>query len=1034
MAKFKTIKLIFVRSKLFRLTSFIIFLHFLIPWIFIGELSAQYIKSLHPNKPIKTLVLKQWTAEDGLISNNLTSVITDQRGFLLITCFNGALRFDGNNFELFDRENLPFLNSNAFVDFFADQDGTIWLATQASGIVKYRNSTFSYPAFNEDLPKNIKAVYVDKNKNLWVGSNNSGLFKVSSEKVTKIDYPALSGSTIMSITGDEKGKIYVGTYQHGLVVIDDKVFKEYNTQNGLYSNDINTLFISSNKSLFIGTTEGLDELTGGHIHHIDFLKDTEINKIIEDGFGSLWVATEMGLARMNDIYQVKEFFGTSDGLPTRQVSGLCFDHEGNLWLSTKKGGLLRLKYGNFVNYTETDGLALNQVNIVVEKKPGIYYVGSDDGAINIISGGKVYDYPLKTNLYHNGIRDICFNGDEVWIGSYSGLLIKRGEEERLLTRTNGLPADDIRRIFRDSKYSIWVATRTGGLLKFENGSLLKTYNKSNGLGANYVLCIQEDKENNIWVGTNGGGLNKIEKNGEISQYNIYNDPSGILIFNICVDNSNKLWLATNVGIFLFDGKQFRDIQLKSTSQNDTFFDIIFDDLEDAWMTSNIGLYRVKKDNLESYLNGRSDEVATTIYDHNDGLRNKECTGATRSLKASNGMLWIPTLGGVATINPSSTIINKIEPPVYVTDFLTDRSGEFLSEGLAGDNLVLDPGNFRYRIKFTALSFQAPQKVRFRYRLDNIDKEWTEVVNIREVQYTNLPPGQYTFRVMASNNDNIWNEHAASFSFQVKPFLYQRTELYVITFILLSIVAIVGYRWRINSIEKRNKELKRINEELDKFVYSASHDLRAPLTSIMGLVNLAKQDGNTGNTTLYLKMIEDSIGRLEHFINDIIDYSRNSSVAVKSSVIDFNSLLDETISELKYLRENGDIKINVNIKGEKEFVTDSRRIRVILNNLISNAIKYHDLKKSQKYVNIDISYNEQKANIVVSDNGSGIAQEHHQKIFDMFYRASEGNDGSGLGLYIVKETLEKLNGTINLASKSDEGTTFTMQIPAIRSKS
>jgi len=999
-----------------------------------SSIGARLYKSIHPNTPIRSLVLKQWTAEDGLISNNLTAVDMDRAGFIWITCFNGVLRFDGNTFQLFDKEDLQFLNSNAFMSLFNGMDSTIWFSTQASGIVLYNHGSFIYPEFNAEIPKNIKSVFVSEENVIWVGSNNTGLYYIKNNEVVHDDNPLVSNVTIMDITGDNLGRIYVATYKNGMIVIDNNTYTQYNIQDGLFSNDINTIHVSQDNVIYIGTTQGLNVLKDRNISQTNYYKTIEINEIIQDGFGSIWLATETGLGRINELYKTYEFFNTQDGLPTRQISDLVFDHEGNLWLSSKKGGLIRLKQGNFVNYTRKDGLALDQVNIIEEKEPGIFYIGSDDGAINIINKNNIYDFSLNTDINQNGIRDICFiNDEELWIASYHGILIKNSKGERLLTRDSGLPAHDIRRIRKDSKENIWVATRSGGLLKFIDKKISKVYNKENGLGSNYVLSVKEDQCQNIWVGTNGGGLCKIDIQENIETYSISRDPSGILYFNIHIDENNIKWLATNVGIFRFNDQEFLEIELKSTSQNDTFFDIIFDDLDGIWITSNIGLYRIKKTDVEDFLQGRIGSVPSTVFDHEDGLKNKECTGATHSLISSDGTIWIPTLGGVVTIDPEDIKENKIIPPVYITDFLTDRSGEFVSEALISGSLILDPGNFRYKVKYTALSYQAPNKIRFRYKLGNIDKDWIEDVNNREVQYTNLPPGRYKFQVVASNNDNYWNETGASLTFRIKPFFYQRIEVYIIGFLLLVIISWIGYRRRINVIEKRNKELKRVNEELDKFVYSASHDLKAPLNSVLGLINIAKKEGPTGNMSLYLEMVEKSIRRLEKFIGDIIDYSRNASVSVKISKIDFYQLVDEAIEEVKYMDQKDGIKREVSIQGNGEFFNDERRISVILNNLLANSIKYHDHRKENKYVKININYSSRKGEIVVEDNGLGISVDHQDKIFNMFYRANENSKGSGLGLYIVKETLDKIQGSIHLYSKPREGSRFTITLPSLNSK-
>ncbi len=991
------------------------------------------IKSIHPKTPVESLVLKQWTSEQGLISNNLTSVNVDRDGFLWVTCFNGLLKFDGHSFALFDSENLNILNSNAFMNSYMSNSDGIFYSTQASGIIQYKGGMFMSPGFNDNLPDYIRKVKIDDKGRIWAGANNRGLYIIENDTAIMLDIPELKNITVMDMAFDRHNNIFVASRGAGLIQINDKTpIRFYKEEDGLYSDVVNCLYFAEDNSLYIGTKDGLNILKNGKISKVRYFRNIEINQIIEDGYGSVWVATEMGLGRINERYRTKELFTPEDGLPTRQVSGLDFDNEGNLWLATKKGGLLRLKYGNFINYTTKDGLALNQVNIIVEKSPGLYYVGSDEGGINIISNRIVGRMRFNTDLKRNGIRDICFiNQNEIWIGSYRGILIKKGINEKLLNQDTGMPSDDIRRIFKDSQNRIWVGTRSAGLIRFKNDTIEKIFDLNTGLSTNYILSIEEDQKGLIWVGTNGGGLISIDKNDQLKSYNPFKkDASGILIFNIHLDDGNTLWLATNIGIFYFENAEFKQLELASNYQNDTFFDIVSDDVGNLWITSNIGLYRIRISDARAFLDGQTEQIPSFLYDHNDGMSNKECTGATRLLRASDGKLWIPTLGGVAIIDPEELITNEFKPPVIITDFLTDRSGEFISEDLKAGKLVLEPGNFRYQIRYTALSYQAPEKVRFKYKLDKIDEDWIEKVNIREVQYTNLPPGNYTFNVMACNNDNVWNEQGASFSFKIKPYFYQRIELYVVFLFFVVIIGWFSYKKRINVIEKRNKELNKINEELDKFVYSASHDLKAPLNSVLGLINIAKKDGATGSMPLYLQMIEQSIKKLERFIADIIDYSRNTSVEVVSGVIDFQKIIDGALADVKYLEGEAEINKKVKIEGDGDFKSDPRRLSVILNNLITNSIIYHDRSKENKFIEVSVKYNKIRAIIVIRDNGTGIGKEHLVKIFKMFYRASENTKGSGLGLYIVKETLGKIKGTITVESDLGKGSKFTIELPAL----
>ncbi|MBC8490105.1 MAG: GHKL domain-containing protein [Bacteroidetes bacterium] len=230
------------------------------------------------------------------------------------------------------------------------------------------------------------------------------------------------------------------------------------------------------------------------------------------------------------------------------------------------------------------------------------------------------------------------------------------------------------------------------------------------------------------------------------------------------------------------------------------------------------------------------------------------------------------------------------------------------------------------------------------------------------------------------------------------------------------------------LKRQFVELEKTNSELDKFVYSASHDLRAPLTSVLGIIGLSKMDTEDKQQLEYLNMMEKSINRLDGFVIDIINYSRNTRLEVQKEKIDFNLLISETLENLKYIEGADKIETKININERTSFYSDKSRLRVMFNNLISNAIRYHKPIHEHPFVHINVSIFKDKVIIQVKDNGMGIDKKHIPKIFDMFFKISKKSLGSGLGLYIVKETVNKLSGEINVESDLDRGSMFIIEIP------
>jgi signal transduction histidine kinase len=311
-------------------------------------------------------------------------------------------------------------------------------------------------------------------------------------------------------------------------------------------------------------------------------------------------------------------------------------------------------------------------------------------------------------------------------------------------------------------------------------------------------------------------------------------------------------------------------------------------------------------------------------------------------------------------------------------------------------------------------------------LEGFDSKFFEVSQIRSAEYTNLPPGDYTFLLFATNNHGVWTKEPVKFHFKVQP-AFQETIWFYIVIILVGFLLIYAvYKWRVRGIQEMNKKLIKVNGELDGFVYSASHDLRSPLASLLGLIDLSRKDSQNAN--LYLNKMEKSIKRLDDFISEIIDFSSNERKEVVCDEVDFKSIIDSVVDDLSFLDSHNIVKKNISVAQQGVFKSDKRRLGVIFRNLISNALKYFDNSKNESYLSIEVKTTSDFAHIIVADNGIGISQEEQQEVFKMFYRATERSTGSGLGLYIILETVDKLGGTIEMESEKYLGTKFIIKIP------
>jgi len=982
--------------------------------------------TFNPAFSLKDLSITQWTAEEGLSSNNTTSVFQDSDGLIWITSFNGFMTFDGERFETFDQNKLPFLETDGFYAVLQDNNGAILLGSQGSGLVCYKNGEFySYKPAHGSIPKSIRSLFKVTNGDIFIGASNAGLFRLRNDTVSRISNDQLENATVMTMAEDRAGTLWIGTDGNGLFSLNDEIIRAFTRTDGLASNNIEALSLDPNGKLIIGTAQGLVSLdSAGPFRSFPALSNNHINALFVDEWSSIWIGTERGLARINPRIKTPELLVSKNNIDFVRITRILKDKEGNLWVTSNRSGLIRLRETNITNI-EVPLISSNRTNIIHETLTGRLYIGTDANQIDICENNVCEPLVIKTSVDGNGVRDVFEESENsLWLATYSGIInIKNGKEIRYSTE-QGWPADDFRTILRDRQGNFWFGSRSGGLVKFKDGKIVRVYGQRNGLESNYVMAVTEASNGDIYVGTHSGGMSVISPEGKIRTYHLRDDDAGILLFNIDEDKEGRIWVMANTGPVLFDGDTLKSITLQQDTKGKTYFDWVDDEQGSIWITTSIGVMQIDKGTLLEYIKQNKEEVPFLLVDDKDGMSNKECTGATRSILSASGRIYIPTLGGVCIINPKRKRNNSIVPAIRISHFVTDTT----EHNPARDDQKIKAGTLRYSFQFSSLSFSAPERNRFRYQLLGLDKEWSAVVSEGEVEYTNLPPGTYTFRVIGSNDNNIWNEKGASLTFQVNPFFYQTIWFYVLLAVFVSGILFSIYQWRINLMHNQNEALKKVNTELDRFVYSASHDLRSPLASIMGLINVARRD-NGADKVDYLGLIEKSVVKLDSFISDIIDFSRNARLDVVAEAIDFETMLRDVFEDLRFVEQYEKIQRSVFIHTTKGFRSDPKRVRIILSNLIGNAIKHHfPAQRNNPNVSVKVEDDKDGITITVADNGPGIEEKYLTDIFKMFFRATNRTPGSGLGLYIVEETVNKLRGSISVSSVLGEGTKFTVKLP------
>lgn len=1001
--------------------------HFFLFTLFLSSITfstkAQY------NQPLTDYVIEVWSADEGLPSNNLRHITKDVNGFLWISTFNALVRFDGNKFKTYDTENIPVIGTSSFYSVLPYADGKMYISTQSSGVIHFDQGKFSKISDASSLPNSIQSTFLDLNNRLWIGTRNAGVYYYENHKVTRFSILTFNDQTIESFTLDNKGNIWIASEGAGIAKVSGDQVVIMTEENGLLSNITNYVYYKDDR-MYVGTENGLSIYYNDEWLKDDRFKNLNINYIAEDSDSNLWFATDVGLARLtrDDVF---EFINEQNGLPSRQVSSLAFDDENNIWLTTKQGGLAQLKLSNFKNISPSNGLSYKVVNVIEENIDGVVYVGSDNGDIDVIKNGKISKLVMKKDLTNISVKDIFEEEDgTLWIATYDGVIKKNGNIEKYYNVADGMISAKTRRILKSKSGVIWVGSRNGGLNKIYKNGEIETISVKDGLGSDFVFSVDETPDGRILLGTANGGLNIIYEDGHINILKPNSTLTRFSIFNIYIESDNRFWLATNVGLYCYQNDEFVFINTDKGLAVETIFDIQEDNNGYLWATSILGMVRIDKEEVLEFINGSIKEINTTILDNSDGMISRECTGATRSFLASDGKIWIPTIEGVSILDPLNLVVNTKVPSVFIEDITVDD--EIIEVNSCCDEqgnkiTVIEPGHRNYSISYTSLSMYSPDKVYFKYKLEGFDKDWVNTGADRLAKYTNLPYGEYTFKVLAANNNGVWSTDSATIDIIIEPYFYETKWFIVLLISVFVVFTFLIYTYQTKEVNHRNRELLKLNGELDSFAYSVSHDLKAPLTSIQGLLNVARLDEGK-NALEFYDRIEGSVDKLDSFIKDIIDYSKNARMDLKKENVNVKELISGLLDGLTYLSKENSINTSLEIADDLELFTDKTRFTFIVNNLLTNSIRYADLTKDLSYVNIKAEILGKDFVLVIKDNGQGIKKELQDKIFEMFYRANENSSGSGLGLYIVKESIHKLNGTLLLDSDLGVGTKVSVRIP------
>jgi signal transduction histidine kinase/ligand-binding sensor domain-containing protein/CheY-like chemotaxis protein len=983
--------------------------------------------ALDPSRKITEYNIDIWRESDGLPVSTIRAVIQTKDGYLWLGSKLGLVRFDGVRFTLFS-DKTDSLKDNEIWALKEDKDGGLWIGTYGGGVTSYKDGKFTTYTDKDGLPNNyVVTLEVDIEGSVWVGTEG-GLARFKDGSMSTYSNSTILTKGIRALYSTSSGSLLIAASKGGTYQFKDGNLSPFRPDLGFDKKEVKAICEDHEGALWfsIGSI-GVERLKDGHLTHYtqeDGLYGGIVRTIYVDRNGTVWTGSRQGLNRFENGRFARYFTSKEDMLGIDNVYSICNDHEGSLWITSEGIDLARFRDGNFKSYSIKEGLISNGVLSVFEDSKGRVWMGTQNG-LSEYKGGKFFTYNTNDNKYTSLTGSIVEDKNgQLWVGTnnslyqlHNGMLVR--------DRTNIINGE-IRVLYKDNEDSIWIGMDREGLVRIKDG-IATTYTTEDGLVGNYIRSIYQDQEGNMWIGT-WSGVSRF-KDGKFANYTVKDGLAHNQASDIYVDKDNIIWIATRGGLNRFKDGKFTSYTIKDGLFANFISRILEDNNGYFWFSSGEGVFKISRQELNDFAEGRTTLITSIAYGIKDGMKTATCSSGFQpsSWKTKDGKLWFGTFKGAVVVDPNRLKTNNQAPFIHIEEVIVD--GKQIEQSQYSQ---IRPGSESIQIHYTGLSFLAPDRVKFKYKLEGFDEDWVDAGTRRVVYYTNLPPGNYTFWVKACNNDGIWNEHPASIRFTLLPLFTQTKLFYALCCLIFIALIYLLYRLRTRQLRKAHAIALEKSRLKSAFLSTISHELRTPLNGVIGMSNILLDSTLSPDQAECVQTIQNSSSSLLNIINDILDYTRLEAGKVQPHLNSFNlrETIDEISSILSTSAQSKDLLFVtlVNSDVPNLLYGDNGRLKQLLTNLIANAIKFTEQGEVTLRVSkINETSSDTTIKCEISDTGIGISKENQQKLFQAFTQidasTSRKYDGTGLGLAICKQLIDAMDGEIGVESKEGEGSTF-----------
>ena len=996
--------------------------------------NAQTVSNAFAAKPSAEYAIETWRADNGQPQNTATAVIQTRPGYIWIGSYNGIAQFDGVRFKFFNSSNTKGLANSRVTALLEDSRGDIWIGHDTGEVSRYAEGNFlqiKLPAAWNDPP--IKDFAEDEHGDVWglnqlgeavrlkdgfimrppplMGENpfvNPRVIRDAAQRTYVVRNGVVVRLTAAGYQPVDFGDPAMRPYYLGLAAAHDGQLwllgegrvRKWNGTN--WTTDIG-VFPQADASVTAMRETSSGRLVVGTLQHGLFVHDPDsgwfqvnrgnglpqdwICSLAEDRERNLWVGTGGGLALLRE--RKVTMYSPPDEWQGRPVYSIMRAHDGGIWATTEGAGIYHLHGTNWSHYGESQGLA---------------------------------------NLFVWSVFEDSQN--RIWAGSWGGGLF-RLEQDRFVVQTNLIPlSDPVVALKEAPPGTLWIGTGTG-LVRFRS-NVVERFAALGGAAAGDVRVIEVGLDGEIWIGTQGAGLGLV-KNGQFKSFQTKDGLVENFILSLCCETNGTLWIGTlDMGLCRYQDGQFRTIDIGHGLPANTIYHIEDDQLGNLWFNSPIGLYRISKAQLHACADGDLARLDVLAYGKAEGMATPAGTGGftPSGFRAPDGRLWFSTARGIAVINPKAARPNPVRPPVWIEEILVDGqpaviNRDFLpraGRGQASPNrssVVLQPGRRQVDVQFTGLSFTSPERVQFKYRLEGLDPDWMDGGLRRRVTYSFLPPGEYTFHVIACNSDGLWSESGDALTIIMQPHFWQtwwfRTALIVASVAVIAGVFFLESRRRLHRKLERIARERELERERSRIAQDIHDDLGASLTRIGMLSQSAAGD-------------LDDLPRATSSLNQIYDTASDLTRAMDEIVWAVNPRHDTLDSLTNYIARYAhdflsaaQIRCRLDVPTRVPELTVRSEVRhnlfLAFKETLNNAVKHSGANE----VLVTFELRPAGLKLRVADNGAGFDPKAG--------RSLSGNRViSGYGIAGIHRRLEQIGGKVEINSTPGLGTRVELFVP------